>query len=438
MRTFALVVFGCQMNVYDADRLRTELVARGWQETSPEEAAFLLFVTCSIREKAEQKVLSMLGRFQKDRGFVEGPFMGVIGCMAQRMGEELLRRFPGVCLVAGPRHLGRVATGVEQALASGERILFLDEDPRGLEDLSRPPLCRPNPWKAFITIAHGCDNFCTYCIVPYVRGRFQSREPEEILEEARTLIDQGVREITLLGQNVNSYGTDRDDGWSFSRLLRECAALPGLGRLRFATNHPKDLSPEVVAAMAEGAPVICPSLNLPIQSGSDRVLQRMNRGYSVESYASIVSLLRGAIPHVGITSDLIVGFPGEEEEDFQSSLRALERFRFDLVHSAAYSPRPGTGAASMEEQLPREEIFRRLHQLNELQRQISLEISRKYVGTVQEILLDGRAPRGEGLFQGRTPTDKVVLLQASEELLGQFLQVRILSGEHWCLRGEML
>ncbi len=438
MKTFALVVFGCQMNVYDADRLRTELVARGWREASPEEADLLLFVTCSIRDKAEQKVLSMLGRFQKDRGCEKGPFMAVIGCMAQRLGEELLRRFPGVCLVAGPRHLGGVASGVEQALASGEKILLLDDDPRGLEDLHRPPLCRPNPWKAFITIAHGCDNFCTYCIVPHVRGRFQSREPGEILGEAQILIDQGVREITLLGQNVNSYGTDRDDGWSFARLLRECAALPGLGRLRFATNHPKDLSSDVVTAMVEGAPVICPSLNLPIQSGSDAVLRRMNRGYSVESYAAIVSLLRQAIPHVGITSDIIVGFPGEREEDFQASLQALERFRFDLVHSAAYSPRPGTGAALMKEQLPREEIFRRLHELNELQRQISLEISRTYVGTVQEILLDGAAPRGEGLFQGRTPTDKVVLVQASEDLLGEFVQARILAAEHWCLRGEIL
>ncbi len=436
MKTFALVVFGCQMNVYDADRLRTELVSRGWSETSQEEARLLLFVTCSIREKAEQKVWSMLGRFQGKWNPEKGPFMAVIGCMAQRLGEKILRRFPGVFLVAGPRHLGGVVSEVESFLSGGERRLLLDEDPRGLEDLHCTPLCRPNPWKAFITIAHGCDNFCTYCIVPYVRGRFQSRDPREILEEARVLIHQGVLEITLLGQNVNSYGTDRDDSWSFARLLRECAALPGLRRLRFATNHPKDLSPEVVSAMVEGYPVICPSLNLPIQSGSDTVLHRMNRGYSVEEYAAIISLLRNAMPHVGITSDLIVGFPGEREEDFQASLHVLERFRFDLVHSAAYSSRPGTGAASMEEQLSREEIFRRLDRVNELQRRIALEKNRELVGTVQEILLDAPAPRGEGLLQGRTPTDKVVLVQGSEDLLGNFVKVRILSGEHWCLRGE--
>ncbi len=340
--------------------------------------------------------------------------------------------------MAGPRHLGGVASEVESFLSGGERRLLLDEDPRGLEDLHRPPLCRPNPWKAFITIAHGCDNFCTYCIVPYVRGRFQSRDPQEILEEARVLIHQGVLEITLLGQNVNSYGTDRNDSWSFERLLRECAALPGLRRLRFATNHPKDLSPEVVSAMAEGYPVISPSLNLPIQSGSDTVLRRMNRGYSVEEYAAIISLLRGVMPHVGITSDLIVGFPGERDEDFQASLDALERFRFDLVHSAAYSSRPGTGAASMKQQLSREEIFRRLERVNELQRRIALEKNRELVGTRQEILLDAPAPRGEGLLQGRTPTDKVVLVPGSEDLLGNFVNVRILSGEHWCLRGELL
>ncbi len=437
MRTFALVVFGCQMNVYDADRLRTEMIARGWTETSQEKATLLLFVTCSIREKAEQKVWSMLGRFENIRDPEKGPFLAVVGCMAQRMGESLLRRFPGVFLVAGPRHLGDVPEGVDHYFSQGEKTLLLDEDPRGLEDLSCPPLCRPNPWKAFITIAHGCDNFCTYCIVPYVRGRFQSRNPQGILEEARILIDQGVLEITLLGQNVNSYGTDRRDSWTFARLLRECAALPGLKRLRFATNHPKDLSPEVIAAMAEGGPIICPSLNLPIQSGSDKVLRKMNRGYTVEQYASIIARLREAMPQVGITSDLIVGFPGEEEEDFQASLQALERFRFDLVHTAAYSPRPGTKAAEKEEQVPRKERFRRLHEMNELQRTIALGKNAELLGTLQEVLFDGLAPRGEGLLQGRIPADKVVLVPGHERLLGTFGKVRILSGEHWCLRGEM-
>jgi len=437
MKTFALIVFGCQMNVYDADRLRTQLIAEGWTETSQEDAEVLLFVTCSIREKAEQKVWSLIGRFQKKWDSQKKPYMAIVGCMAQRVGEKLMKRFPGIFMVAGPRHLGVVFSGIQKFFSQGEKSIFLDEDPRGLEDLHCPPLCRPNPWKAYITIAHGCDNFCTYCIVPYVRGRFQSREPEDILQEARSLIEQGVLEITLLGQNVNSYGTDRKDTWTFPRLLRECAALPGLRRLRFATNHPKDLSPEVISVMAEGAPVICPALNLPIQSGSDEVLKKMNRGYTVEQYASIISLLREAMPHVGITSDLIVGFPGESEEDFQSSLEVLRRFRFDLVHSAAYSPRPGTSSASMEQELSREDLFHRLHEVNSLQSKIALEKNEKLAGTLQDVLFDALAPRGENLLQGRTPTDKVVLVPGNEDFLGRFGKVRILSGEHWCLRGEV-
>lgn len=423
------------MNTYDGDRLRTALEDAGWQEGEEESADAVIFLTCSIRDKAEQKVWSALGRYAGSWRAHRRPLVVVLGCMAQRLGVELFRRFPWVGVVSGPRHLGRVPRALEDALRGGGRHLLLDEDPRALEDLCAPPLRRENPYKAFVSIAHGCDNFCTYCIVPHVRGRFASRDPGAILDEIRALVASGVVEVTLVGQNVNSYGTDRADGWTFPRLLREAGSVRGLLRLRFATNHPKDLTEELVRTLAEGAP-LCPALNLPIQAGSDRILARMNRGYTVEDYAARVALLRRFLPDVGITSDLIVGFPGETEEDFRGSLEALERFRFDQVHTAAYSPRPGTRAEAMENPVPEEERFRRLEEVNVLQRRIAWEINQSRVGRIYDVLLDAPAPRGEGQLQGRTPQDKVVLVRGAPSLLGTVVSVRITAGEHWCLRGE--
>ena len=438
MTSFFLRVFGCQMNVYDADRLRTVFVERGWTETSQEEAQVLVFLTCSIRDKAEQKVWSELGRIGAGRKKRKHPFVVVAGCMAARVGERMARRFPCVRVVVGPRHLGDLPNALEKSLADGALRLLLDEDPREVRDLCVPPKRRDNPWKGFVSIAHGCDNYCSYCIVPYVRGRFQSRPPGEILDEIQALVDDGVKEITLLGQNVNSYGTDNvAEGWTFARLLRRAARLSGVKRLRFATNHPKDLTDEVIAVMAE-EPAVCPSLNLPLQAGSDRVLALMNRGYSVEQYALLIDKLRSALVAPGITSDLIVGFPGEREEDFRASCACLERFRFDMVHTAAYSIREGTRAASMEGHLSEEVKQDRLRVVNALQRGISLEINKSLEGRVFEVLLDGHAPRGGGLLQGRTPHDKVVVVKAPETLLGHFVHVEILQGEHWCLRGRLL
>lgn len=438
MTSFSLRVFGCQMNVYDADRLRTAFVERGWTETSQEEARVLVFLTCSIRDKAEQKVWSELGRVGAERKGAEYPLVAVAGCMAARVGERMARRFPWIRVVVGPRHLGDLPEALEKSLADGALRLLLDEDPREVRDLCVPPTRRDNPWKGFVSIAHGCDNYCSYCIVPYVRGRFQSRSPGEILDEIRALVDDGVQEITLLGQNVNSYGTDgAAEGWTFAFLLRQAARLSGVKRLRFATNHPKDLTDDVIAVMAE-EPAVCPSLNLPLQAGSDRILALMNRGYSVERYALLIDKLRSTLVAPGITSDLIVGFPGEREEDFRASCACLERFRFDMVHTASYSIREGTRAASMEGHLSEEVKQERLRVVNALQREISLEINKSLEGRVFEVLLDGHAPRGGGLLQGRTPHDKVVLVKAPETLLGHFVHVEILQGEYWCLRGRIL
>lgn len=433
MYGFSLKVYGCQMNVYDGDRIRTALESKGWRETPEDDSDVVIFVTCSIRDKAEHKVWSELGRFGKK----DSPVVAVVGCMAQRVGEKLQSRFPFVRLVAGPRNLGRLPEHLEKVLSDGSPCSLLDSDPRELNDLDVAPMSHENPWKAYITIAHGCDNFCSYCIVPYVRGRFQSRRREDIFAEMESLAAAGVREITLIGQNVNTYGRDNDDGYYFSHLLTDAAAIRGVDLIRFATSHPRDFTPDVVEAM-EKNPSICPGINLPIQSGSDRILKLMKRGYSFSEYAEKVEMIRNALPHAGITSDLIAGYPGETEEDFNDSMEALRLFRFDLVHTAAFSPREGTPAAASDEQLPRKTIMERLNRLNRLQSEISLEKNRTLEGCEFDILLDGKAPKGEGMIQGRTPSDKVVLVEGENSMLGRFARIKVTRSEHWRLHGKIL
>ena len=436
MINFMMKVYGCQMNVYDSDKLRTALVNRGWVECSDEELAdVVIFTGCSVRDKAEQKVWSELGRYSPSWEKEKRPVVAVTGCIAQNLGKKMLSRYPWVRLVSGPRHIGLVPDALESALSqvnTKDKVVLLDDDPRAFTDieLGETPYARLNRWRAFVTIANGCDNFCTYCIVPYVRGRFLSRPFAEIIKEAQMLADDGVREITLLGQNVNSYP-------DFSKLLREVAKITGIELVRFVTSLPQDFSDEIIMAMAEERK-ICPSINLPIQAGSNDVLKRMNRKYTREEYFSLVGKIRKHIPEIGITSDLIVGFPGESEEDFEMSIDALSRVRFDQVHTAAYSIRAGTAAAHFPDQLPLEVRMERLNRINSLQNKISLEINRELEGREFRILLDDHAPKGEGLIQGRTPTDKVVLLKGDESLLGNFVRVRIINAENWCLGGEII
>jgi tRNA-2-methylthio-N6-dimethylallyladenosine synthase len=333
----------------------------------------------------------------------------------------------------------------------GEKAALLDEDHRAFHDLDEFSEVRDNKYRGYVTIAHGCDNFCTYCIVPHVRGRFLSRPPEEVLREVIALIASGAREITLLGQNVNSYGNDfigtgtgTDTG--FAGLLR-AVARTGAERVRFVTSLPQDFTEAIVDVMAT-EPNVCPSLNLPIQAGSDRILKLMNRKYTRAEYMEKVRMVRSRLPELGLTSDLIVGFPGETEEDFQESMSALSEIRFDLVHTAAYSERDGTPAATMPGALPREVRMERLNRVNALQDAITLSINRSLVGRRTRVLVDGAAPKGappEGaaqdgglLLQGRTPTDKVVLLPGTHELLGRVVEAEITDAESWYLRGAVI
>ena len=439
-KKFCVKVYGCQMNVYDADKVRTVLSSRGWQEVGEAEADVIMITGCSVRAKAEQKVWSELGLYDVSWKKNQRPLIALTGCIAQRIGEQALKRFPYVRLVAGPRHIGMLPNAIEQIFEHPKsRLNLLDTDPREFHsldfDADNITIKRENKFKAYITIAHGCDNFCTYCIVPYVRGRFVSRKPEEIFAEAEMLIKDGVKEITLLGQNVNSYG--KDIGLNFAWLLREISHMNDLKRVRFVTSLPQDFDENIIDVMAT-EPAVCPSLNLPIQNGSDRILKLMNRKYTYAEYLEKIKLVREKVPGLGLTTDLIVGFPGETEEDFEASLNALREIKFDMVHSAAYSERDGTPAATMPGALPVELRLKRLTTLNELQDKITLEINQALTGKTFEILVDDAAPKGENLLQGRTPSDKVVLFEGKKNLLGKFVNVKINSAEAWCLHGEII
>ena len=437
MKSFAIKVFGCQMNSYDGDRIRTSMIHMGWKEVPEENADVIILVTCSIREKAEQKVASEIGRYDLRYRKTGSPAVALVGCMAQRIGLSISKKFPCVRLVSGPRHLGLVPQGIEDSFSDGAQRFFMDDDPRALEDLEVVPTERTNPFKAYVTITYGCDRFCTYCIVPYVRGRLQSRGHAEIIKEAEALAASGVSEITLLGQNVDAYGKDKKDEYGFASLLKDVSKIEGIRRLRFATSHPKDFDEDILEVMA-GTPSICRAINLPVQSGSDRILKDMNRGYTRNQYIELVERIRSVLPDVSLTTDLIVGFPQETEEDFKDSYDLLKELRFDIIHTAAYSPREGTKAAIMEGQIDNKVKAARLNEINALQSQLARELNEEYVGRKFEILVDGPAPRGEGSLQGRTKTDKVVIIKGGPEYMGRYIDVKIIRASHWSLEGEII
>ena len=437
MKSFAIKVFGCQMNSYDGDRIRTSMIHMGWKEVPEENADVIILVTCSIREKAEQKVASEIGRYDLRYRKTGSPAVALVGCMAQRIGLSISKKFPCVRLVSGPRHLGLVPQGIEDSFSDGAQRFFMDDDPRALEDLEVVPTERTNPFKAYVTITYGCDRFCTYCIVPYVRGRLQSRGHDEIIKEAEALAASGVSEITLLGQNVDAYGKDKKDEYGFASLLKDVSKIEGIRRLRFATSHPKDFDEDILEVMA-GTPSICRAINLPVQSGSDRILKEMNRGYTRNQYIELVQRIRSVLPDVSLTTDLIVGFPQETEEDFKDSYDLLKELRFDIIHTAAYSPREGTKAAIMEGQIDNKVKAARLNEINALQSQLARELNEEYVGRKFEILVDGPAPRGEGSLQGRTKTDKVVIIKGGPEYMGRYIDVKIIRASHWSLEGEII
>ena len=422
-RVYYIETFGCQMNVRDSETAAGLLETLGFfRGTDKETASLILFNTCCVRDHAEKRVFGNIGALKELKDAKPNLIIGVFGCMMQQqeVAEKLYKRFPFVDIVFGTNLLSRLPAFVESA-ESGARTLAVDENNIQIED--DLPSIRTGKINAFVNINYGCDNFCTYCIVPYVRGRERSRGMQAVVDEVKTLVAEGYSEITLLGQNVNSYGKDLPDA-SFAKLLARVSGVAGLKRIRFMTSHPKDLTDEMIAAMA-ALPNVCHHVHLPMQSGSDAILHRMNRKYTRERYLEIVGKLHAAMPDVELTTDIIVGFPGETEEDFQQTLDLVERVGFASAFTFKYSPRKGTRAATMEEQVPDLVKRERLHRLNELQERKSRENNEKYVGMTGIVHVEDCGTRDEPVCYGKFSNFKMVYFPGMPELIGQYVPVTI-------------
>lgn len=431
-RGLYIATFGCQMNVYDSDRMAGLLAPLGFELVDdPEHAELILINTCSVRRSAEHKIYSYLGQLKELKGRRGRLLIGLGGCLAQQEGQRLLDQVPHLDLVFGTGVIHRLPELIAEAAAGRRRALTELDGPAAAAPLIVPP--RPGI-KAHLTVMRGCDNFCAYCVVPHTRGREHSRPADEVAAEAAALCAAGVREITLLGQNVNSYADP--GGGDFADLLARLADTPGLWRLRFVTSHPKDLSDRLVEAMASLERVM-EQIHLPAQSGSDRVLKAMNRRYSRRQYLDKVRRLRRRVAGLALGGDIIVGFPGETTQDFQATMSLLETVRYDYLFSFKYSDRPFTRAAKMNGKLSEDIKARRLAELQARQREISLEIHRGLVGRVLEVLVEGPAKHGQGLVAGRSRCGRMVNFTGGPDLVGRVVRVRITEGRVNSLVGRL-
>lgn len=435
MRSYHIITFGCQMNEHDSERMAGILEAQGFiPAASPEDAEMVILNTCSIREKAEQKFYSELGRLshlrQKDGASVT---IAVAGCIAQQEGKKLLSRTPSVDLVIGPSDIARLSELVERVSGHDGPVIATGGDPD--YHTKQVPATRIDGLKAWVSIMYGCDNFCTYCVVPYLRGRERSRPPRDIVNEVGELAAKGYREVTLLGQNVNSYGKGLDPHCAFPELLRQIQDVEGIARIRFVTSHPRDLSDQLISAIS-GLPKVCEWIHLPVQSGSDRVLASMNRRYTGADYREKVRRLRSAVPDMTITTDIIAGFPGETDDDFADTLRLLRDVEYDNIFAFKYSERPHTKALELPGHLAEEIKDARLEQIFSLQKEITLRKNRRHIGTVQDVLVEGASKKG-GLQSGRTRGNMVVNFPGPTDLRGSLVDVRIIAAGPNSLSGEL-
>jgi tRNA-2-methylthio-N6-dimethylallyladenosine synthase len=427
--------FGCQMNEYDSERILSAFEMMGYEETDdPSEADFAVINTCSVREKPSEKVKSEIGRLKKFKK--ENPHfkIGIAGCVAQQYGEKLLKEQKDVDLVLGTDGLPRLPELI-QILEEGRRVVATEFSP---ENFTIPAFTRSSKVSAFVTIMKGCDNFCSYCIVPYVRGREKSRKPSEIIDEVKFLVDQGVKEVTFLGQNVNSYGKTLDENINFTQFLYMAANIEGLERIRFVTSHPKDFDGELAALMGSEKK-ICEYLHLPLQAGSNNILKKMNRKYTIEEYLDKISLAKEKVKDLAISSDFIVGFPGETEDDFRGTLKAIEMVRYETIFAFKYSPRPGTGASLLEETVPDMEKSVRLKQLLDLQNTITTELLKKQVGEIHEVMVEGLSKKDENVFSGRNRKNRIVNFISRKKLnMGDIVHVKITQAKKNSLFGEVI
>jgi tRNA-2-methylthio-N6-dimethylallyladenosine synthase len=429
-----IITWGCQMNVYDSGRMADVLAPLGYGPAAePDGADMVILNTCHIRDKAAEKVFSELGRLRRLKEATGGRMvLAVAGCVAQAEGAEILRRAPYVDIVLGPQTYHRLPEMVARAARAGGAVIETDFPPEDKFD-HLPDSATPQGVTAFLTIQEGCDKFCSFCVVPYTRGAEQSRSATTILREARHLVGQGAAEITLLGQNVNAW---HHDGWGLGRLLREMAEIPGLLRLRYATSHPRDVDDDLIAAHRD-VPVLMPFLHLPIQSGSDRILAAMNRKHTADEYRRIIDRLRAARPDIALSSDFIVGHPGETETDFEATMTLVRDVGFAQAYSFKYSPRPGTPAAGAPGQVPETDKDRRLQALQALLRDQQAAFNAGCVGLDLPILFTGPG-RHPGQIAGRSPFLQPVHLSGSASLIGTESMVRIVANHPNSLAGTLV
>jgi tRNA-2-methylthio-N6-dimethylallyladenosine synthase len=406
-KSIFLTTFGCQMNKADSELSLGLLLERGYQVARDEATAdVLLFNTCSVRQRAEDKVYSRLSQLKAHKARRPGLVIGVLGCMAQKEGEEIFRRYPHVDMVCGTRMFDKLPELLDRLGSNGGHLLAISDEKVLSYPKQRPP--RENPYQAYITVMRGCDHHCSYCIVPHVRGPEISRTVEEIVQEAESLVKEGCKEVTLLGQNINTYGKTLEEDLNLATLLRAVSEVEGLERIRFVTSHPKDMTREVLETMAE-LPKVCRHLHMPAQSGSDKILERMERGHTAQHYLELVASARELMPEIAIASDFIVGFPGETEADFEATVRLMEAVRFQNSYIFKYSPRPGTKAAGLQEDVPMEVKKERNQRLLDVQSRISLADNQKRVGQVVEVLVEGPSKSNKKRLTGRTPQNQIVV-----------------------------
>ena len=434
--------FGCQMNEYDSDKMLDLLAGTdGIVKTeSPEEADIILFNTCSVREKPQEKVFHDLGRVRKLKEEKPDLIIGVGGCVASQEGEAIIKRAPFVDLVFGPQTLHRLPELIAARRASGKAQV--DVSFPEIEKFDTLPAARVEGEagsSAFVSVMEGCSKFCTFCIVPYTRGQEVSRPFDDVLNEVAALVAQGVKEVTLLGQNVNAYRglTHEGDAVDLAFLIETLAAIPQIERIRYTTSHPREMTQRLIDVHAS-TPKLAPHLHLPVQSGSDRVLAAMKRGYTVLEYKSLVRKLRAARPELSLSTDFIVGFPGETEGDFEKTMTLIDEIGFDASFSFIFSPRPGTPAAEMADDTAPELKTQRLMRLQKRIEELAFGVSQSMVGTVQKVLVEGRAKKDEHELAGRTANNRIVNFKGSARQIGQFVDVTITSALPHSLRGEVV
>lgn len=436
MKKYYIFTYGCQMNESDSERLAHQLEQAGYESTEHfEEADLIILNTCCVRETAEHKIYGRIGELKHLKEKNKNLIIAITGCMAQKNQADMFKRAPHIDIVLGTHNLRHINEMVEEVQRTHKHQLNVEMDNSVLYELEAKP---SGTFSAWVPIMNGCNKFCTYCIVPHVRGREISRPIEHIVNDVKKLGASGYKEITLLGQNVNSYGLDFKNGTHFGHLIDALDNIPGIERIRYMTSHPQDMNKEMIDALGRSSNVVT-QLHLPIQSGSNRILQKMNRRYTVEHYKELIQYCREKIKGLTLTTDLIVGFPGETEEDFQATLQLLKDVRYDMAYTFIFSKRSGTPAATMEDQVPEEVKRVRLQALMDVQNEISLELNKAMEGEVYPIIVEGPSRNDENVWFGRTSGNKMILFPKDESLkIGDTVNARVDKAQTWILYGTIV